>query len=110
MSAQHEIAKLDRALATRGQPVVFRRDDFDTGRQDIPVRAFLKGFDPTELVGGVDLNTSHATLSPSDFASSGLVPQKGDSIIAGGRTQYVDNAEIRRIGDQAVRFELTVTG
>ena len=110
MGAQHAVAALDRILARHGEPVTFQRDDFNTGNVFIPTMAFVRGFDPTELVAGIDVSSSHVTLSPTDFAASGILPTKGDYILVAGKSRYVDVAEIRRIGVTSVRFELRVTG
>lgn len=110
MSAQHEIAKLDRQLAAKGEPVVFRREDFNTGSTDVPTRAFVRGYAPEELVGGIDAHSSKVILSPTDLVAAGFTPKKGDFILVAGKSRFIDVAETRRIGADIVRFDLTVSG
>ncbi|MCE7028929.1 hypothetical protein [Jiella avicenniae] len=109
MSAQHEIAKLDRQLAAKGEPVVFKRVVFETGtEQDVPTRAFIRGATPEEIAAGIDVHTSRIVLSPTGL--SGFIPKEGDQLLVAGSPRSVTVAETRRIGEHIVRFDLQAAG
>jgi hypothetical protein len=109
-AASHAIASLDRHLTGKGEDVILRHEDFNTGRQEAPCRAFIRGYKPTELVGGIDQHSSNVIISPTSLKGTGLTPAEGDYVISGGRTRYVETVEFLRIGTEIVRIELTVTG
>ncbi len=130
MSAEYEIAELDSALAEDGEDIVLRRVTGTTLAsmtfEDVTCRAFVRGYDPRELVAGFTQQDSRVILSsteinaagwPSDAPSSpptidDRIPRKnrGDKCIIASKVRNVEAGVGIYIGDTLIRIELHVLG
>lgn len=113
-SPQATIARLDAALARRGQTVTLQRMDGDTVAQAKTCRAKVTGFEPSELVNGITQDDTKVILSPSGLAgwhSGGenpIVPTADNRIIVAGRARWILAALGIEVDDQVVRIECAV--
>jgi hypothetical protein len=120
------LAALNRALRRRGEDIVLRRTFGTTPSTtfDVPVRAFVRGYKPEELVGGITITDALVITSPLYFekaqwpggelpSSPGVNPRWpriGDRCVIAGRNRRVENVAPVVDGDETVRIELRVTG
>lgn len=124
MTPTQAVAALDRHLAAHGEDVILRRG---LGTQqvpvDAPVRAFVRGLRPEEIVGSLTQTASKVVLSPTDIeaaqwpgAQAGTivgdprVPRRGDKVVIQGRARAVEFAAPIYLGGELTRIELTVLG
>lgn len=124
--ASEAIAALDAALAANGQDIRLVRL---TGTQQIPYevtcRAVVRGYQPSELVGGISQQDSMVILSPTEIDRYGWpgpapspaavgadrrVPRKGDRAVINGVPRAVEAGAGIYVGDELVRIELHVKG
>jgi len=112
MTAATEIAKLDRQLAKNGQTVKLRDKSASNGDNDKPVRAFVRGYQPEELSGGIQQGDSTMILSPTGLAASGFVgPLKRlDRVTVAGKIQIIQVANPVTMNDVIVRWECWLRG
>ena len=106
------ISTLNRQIAKKGQPVQFQRTVVNASPIVIETRAFVRGYRPNELVGGITQADSQAILSPDDFVAAGLdpLPRKGDKLVIAGRLRIIEVANLTRVGTEVVRLDLRVIG
>jgi hypothetical protein len=125
------IARLDAALARRGENVVLRRVVGlapNSTNVDVTVRATVRAAvrsnRPGELIGDMADTDSKVTLSPSDIAAAQWpagevvsvtapepsLPRRGDKVIIAGRVRNVEAVNAVRVADTLVRIELRVLG
>ena len=120
---------MERMLSRYGQDVILRRS-VGTSPQtnvDCTVRAFVRGYKPDELVGGVIQGDSHVIIAGADIdaaqwpggqplqnpprATDPRVPRKGDKVIIEGRLRNVEVADPVYMGTgDLLRVNLTVRG
>ncbi|MHC2016314.1 hypothetical protein [Methylobacterium sp. CM6247] len=106
--AAHEIAKLDRQLAKKGEDVVLRGQDApDDGSQDLTLRAFVRGYKPDELSGGINQGDSEVVLSPTGLT---VDPARLGGLTVAGRYRTIQVANPVRVGGVVVRWNLWITG
>ena len=106
-----------RRMDKDGETVTLRRVNASpTPPTDVSVPARVMGYQPEELVGGINQGQRKVIILAEDVASSGFpapIRQGGtDKIIVRGRTlniQFVDDST-RRIGDTLLAYELTTSG
>lgn len=114
MTPAAAIAMLDQEIAEHGQDVVLRRAVAGGTAIEKTARAFVRGYKPDELTGGIQQGDSLVVLSPSsipaEFAGAASRLRVNDAIIVTGRrrsVQYVDPVEI---GGVIVRYNVLVKG
>jgi len=124
MSPEDAISSLDRTLAQHGQPVTLRRL---LGTQQTPieasVNAFVRNYDPKELVNGLVQGDCMVTLSPTDLEAahwpgatvtqSGadkMVPTVQDKIVIAGVERRIKAPKPIYLNGRLVRIDLTATG
>lgn len=130
MSAFEEIRDLDAALALDGEDVVLRRVTGTTNQIafDCDCRAFVRGYQPHELVAGSGIaqGDSKVIISPTQINATGWpgarplsepastldprVPRRGDKIMINGKLRTIEAADPKSIDGQLVRLELQVRG
>lgn len=113
MTPQEAIDGLDRAIAVAGQTVTLRRVVPNAPAIEKQVRAFVRGYKPEELTGGITMGASEVVISPTDLAGSVFAtsyPQVGDKVTVAGRSRQVTGAEPVMMDDVLVRVNLVVTG
>lgn len=112
--AAHEIAKLDRQIAKKGQDVVLRRVVEDGDPVEAPHRAFSRGYRPDELSGGIQQNVSTLVMSPTNmpaaFATDETMISAGDRVVMRGRTRVIQNVDVVEMNGVVVRYNLTIGG
>lgn len=119
-------ADLDSTLAEDGEDIEIHRL---VGTQLIPIkvtcRAFVRGYKPDEIVGGINQNDKRVILSPTEIIAKGWpgpnssatptnrdrrVPIKGDRVVIQGRNYNVEVAGGIYVRDDLVRIEMQVRG
>ncbi len=119
---------LDQFLAADGQDVILRRITGTTNQVavDCPCRAFVRGYQPKELAGGIIQGDTHVILSATDIiraqwpggeavtnppaATDPRVPRKGDRVIIEGKARTVEYASPTSVNGILHRIDLTVRG
>lgn len=128
MTPAAAIASLDRQLAAIGEDVILRRT-IGTANQvniDVVCRAFVRGYEPKELVGSIVQGDSQVTISPTQInraqwpggqpvtsppsATDPRVPRKGDKMIVAGKPRNVEAAAPIYLAGELVRIDLQVKG
>lgn len=126
MTPQQLIADLDVTLADTGEMITIERL---VGTQEIPIGidclAFVRGYDPDELVGAIQQNDKRVILSPSEITAAGWpgpnssatptdrdrrIPIKGDRATIKGKKYSVEAAGGTYVRDELVRIEMRVRG
>jgi hypothetical protein len=120
--ADSAIAELDSALAEAGQDVTLSRVVAGVAIE-VQCRANVRAYRLKEedVVGGVASAVSIVSLSPTQIADSGWpgvmvpgdtvdpsIPRRNDKVIIDGRTRNVEAVEAVSVGNQVVRFNLSV--
>jgi hypothetical protein len=114
MTPATAIAMLDRQLAAHGSTVTLQRMNGAAIAEAVDVPAFMRGFEPQELVNGITQHDAKVILSPSGLAgwNSGgedpIVPTVDNRFVAAGRTRRIIAAVGIRLGGQVVRIECAV--
>lgn len=120
-----EIAKLDRFLANRGEDIRLRRL-VGAGNQsvaEVKCRAFVRGYAPSQLIGGITQQDSYVILSPTQInkeqwpgghpttiKTDPRVPVKLDKAIIAGKVRNVEAAVGIYMNGELVRIEMRVLG
>lgn len=115
------IARLDDALARRGQGATLKRRIGTTAAYvDLPTRVRLTGYGTADLNGGVKVTDSKFIMSPTPIVAAGAAwpgaagggtdVKIGDFISAEGRLRRVEQVDNIRIGDALVRIEGRISG
>lgn len=113
MTPWRAIAMLDRQIRAHGQPVTLRRMVTNGDPVDLQVGAFVRGYKPEELVGGIAQGDTMVTLSPTSLAGSALEaspPRRNDKVLVDGRLRNVEMADPVRLAGTLVRLNLQVRG
>jgi hypothetical protein len=112
MTPARAIAMLDSQIARNGQTVMLRKGNAANGDADKPVRAFVRGYQPEELSGGIQQGDSTMVLSPTALAASGFAgPLKRlDRVTIAGKMQIIQVANPVMLNDQIVRIECWLRG
>ncbi len=104
---------LDRQIARHGQSLALRKNCAPAdGSADVTVRAFVRGYRPEELAGGVQQTDSQVVISPTvmDGTAFSAGAKRLDKILIDGRLRNVEGANPVRINGVIVRHELWVRG
>jgi len=115
MTPAAAISMLDRQIREHGQNIVLRRPVANGAAIERPARAFVRGYRPDELTGGLQQGDTQVVLSPTgmpaEFADADATRlRKLDRIIFDGRTRTVKFVEPVRVGGALVRLNVTVEG
>lgn len=114
MNAADAIAALDRQIAKHGEDIVLRRFGPNQSVLDRPCRAFVRGYKPNELAGGLQQGDSVLALSPTnmpvEFTGASGRLRVNDRIVVSGRVRNVQFVDPVRIDDVLVRLNVTVRG
>lgn len=119
MTPADAIAILDRQLAEHGQTITLRRNG--SPNVDVSLSAFVRGYEPRELNGGVVQGDSEVTISPTGIGSwpgalaqsdgsDTKVPRKNDKVLIAGRLRNIEASAPIYIGSTLVRINLQVRG
>ncbi|WP_029002727.1 hypothetical protein [Azorhizobium doebereinerae] len=118
------IARLDAALGRRGQGITLKRMS-GAGQArtsvDVDCRAFVRDFDPSELINGMVQGTSEVVISPSEIivaawesgrpaGQDANVPMAGNMVTIRGKDRRVMAAEPFYANDTLVRIRMAVEG
>src|SRR5262245_59096636 len=117
---------LERQLAQHGEDVELRRL---TGTQlisfAVTCRGFVRGYQPEELVGGIEQGDGKVVLSPREIERSGWpgpnssstptdqdrrIPRNNDKCVIAGRARNIEAATPIYLDGELVRIELQVRG
>ena len=115
MTPTQAIAQLDRQIAKSGEPVVLRRIVANGPDITRPFRAFVRGYRPDELVGGIDQGDTLVVLSPTnlpaEFADADATRlRQNDLIEIGGKERNVEYVDPVRLNGALVRINVLVRG
>jgi hypothetical protein len=115
MNAEQSIADLDAMIAENGEDVFLR--DLKAPSTDPAnnpgklVRAFVRGYRPDELAGGIQQGNSTAVISPTSLEDKGITGLKRfGKISIAGRLRNIEVADPVRNNGVVVRWNLWVTG
>jgi hypothetical protein len=129
MTPAEATAMLRRQLAAHGQDVTLQR--VTQGPSGVPVkykvdcRAFVRGYQPAELVGGILQGDSKVIMSAAELEAQGWpgpnssmtptnqdrrIPRKGDDIIIMGKSRNIEVATPFYLNGELVRIELAARG
>ncbi len=116
------IARLDDALARRGQAATVKRR-VGTSLTDfvsLSVRVRLSGYGTADLSSGIKVTDSKFVMSPSAIATAGAAwpgaagggsdIKIGDFMLVEGRQRAIAQVDNVRIGDVLVRIEGRISG
>jgi hypothetical protein len=134
MTPAEATAMLRRQLAAHGQDVTLQRVTQGAGgtqiKYKVECRAFVRGYRPDELVGGILQGDSKVTLSAAEIEEQGWpgpqsskvpvgqdlskqdmrVPRKGDDIYIAGKLRNVEVGVPIYLDNVLVRIELMARG
>jgi hypothetical protein len=129
MTPAEATSMLQRQLAKHGQDVRLQRvTQGPSGQQikySVNCRAFVRGYQPAELVGGILQGDSKVVLSAAEIEAQGWpgpnssttptnqdrrVPRKGDDIIIMGKSRNIEVATPVYLNGELVRIELAARG
>lgn len=106
-SAAEAIAELDDALALAGQDIGLQVVTAGVAGTAADCRALVRGYKPSELVGGIVQNDSKVILSPTGLAT---IPVRGMKAVIGGVPRHIEAAEQIKMDDTLVRIVMWVKG
>ncbi|MDR3474435.1 MAG: hypothetical protein P4M09_22530 [Devosia sp.] len=111
MTSQEAISDLDASLAADGEDVQLQRAGGQTAAT-LACRAFVRGFKPAELAGGIIQGDRLVIISNSEIAAQAWPgpPKKPDSVVIAGRVTTIQGVETIRLGAVAVRHNIQVRG
>ncbi|MER8762889.1 hypothetical protein [Mesorhizobium sp. M0968] len=101
------IARLDDALARRGQDVKLRKTNTAVGQ--VTVRAKVRFYKPDEIAGIITAGDSKIILSPTGLDAFGVPPANGFVVVDGSPRRIIVPNPIMS-GGVLVRIELQVRG
>lgn len=119
------IDDLDRELRSCGEDVVLCRMQLIAGVQSIAeqvtCRAFVRGYEPNQMMGGITQQDSRVVISPTEIIASGWtsgkpanedrrVPMKNNKVIIQGKVRNVEAAVGKYVANELVRIEMRVLG
>lgn len=118
MTPVQAIAQLDRQIAKSGETVTLRRFVPNQPAIEKPHRAFVRGYRPDELVGGIFQGDSLVVMSPTKFpaefadfsnpADNALRLKTNEGILISGRRRTVQYVDPVRMNGVVVRVNVLV--
>lgn len=116
-----ETAALDAALARAGmEDVVLRRTSGvapSVTNYDVTVRAAVRSYSPSELVGGIAETDRLVIISPTQILAANWpngapenIPRRLDKVVIAGAVNNVESVNPIFIGSELVRIEMRVRG
>jgi hypothetical protein len=119
MTPAGAIAALDRQLAAHGENVTLTR----VGGASVTVRAFVRGYAPDQLVGGISQQDVKIICSPAEIDAAGWpetpqvtaagdkrIPRRGDMVKTSRGPAAVQSAGGVYIDGTLVRIEIQARG
>ena len=97
------IARLDAAIARRGQTIQLRRGAAGPVREG---PGFVRGYDVEKVVGLITLADRKVIISPTDFGSD--LPRASDDFASIGKLGKVQEVEPIYLAGTLVRIEMRV--
>lgn len=112
MTPAQAIAQLDRKIAGNGQGVTLRRVVANAPAVEKPARAFVRGYRPSELVGGILQGDYLVILSPTSLPAefANPLPRSPDKLKFDGLTLNIQYIEPVRLNGVLVRLNITARG
>lgn len=119
------ITDLNASLAADGEQIVLQRVTLGPAgaliRFSVDCRAFVRGYEPSEMIGGITQQDSRVIISPTQIETAGWtsgrpadedrrVPVKGNKAIIQGKERNVEAAVGKYVAGQLVRIEMRVLG
>lgn len=101
------IARLDAALARRGQDVILRKTNTVTGQ--VTVRARVRDYRADELVGIIQHGASKVVVSPTGLTTFGVPPKNG-FVVVDGQPRRIESVNPIRVAGTLVRIDMMVMG
>ena len=100
-------------ISQYGEPVILRRVAGNGIRFDVTVTAVVRGYQPNELISGIQQGDRLVILSNREIASRQWPgpPRQGDQVVIRGKTTTVQAASATVvIGDEIAKHTLQVRG
>lgn len=124
MTPDEAIADLNQALVEDGQPIRLQRLVNVGGSQmptEVTCQAFVRGYQPQELVGGITQQDVKVIFSPTEIIAASWqsgrpanedtrVPMKGNRVFINGRARNVEAAAGLYMAGDLVRIEMQCRG
>lgn len=107
MNPEQAISALDAQIAAHGQTVTLRTKH-DASGQSLGCKAFVRGFKPAELVGGLQQGDTLVVLSPNDVVGWADGIKTTNFIEIAGAVRSVKSVETVRMNDAVVRINVQV--
>jgi hypothetical protein len=108
MNPAQLIRDLDGALAEVGQDVILRTGNTTEGQ--VTVRAFVRGYEPSELIGLIKQGDKKVTVSPTGLGGFGE-PRENQFVVVDGKPRAIQGEpEFIRVDSVLVRINMTVRG
>ena len=101
------IARLDAALVRRGQNVILRTGNTTVGQ--ITIRARVRGYKPSEVIGIIQQGDSKVVVSASSLITFGMPTTAGFVVVNGVPRRIISVVPIQP-GGTLVRVDLQVRG
>jgi hypothetical protein len=111
LTPEAAISALDRQIAQSGQDVTLTF--VETGSTAaVPIRAFVRGYQPHELVGGIIQGDTLVVVSPTSLMAADRLPRRNDRVTIAGRVRHIEDVIPIYMGlaDQLVRLNIQVRG
>jgi hypothetical protein len=107
LTPEAAIAALDRQIAQSGQTVIltFVETELTTA---IPIPAFVRGYQPQELVGGIIQGDTLVVVSPTNLIAAPRLLRRNDRVTIAGRVRHIE--DVIPVGDPPVRLNIQVRG
>lgn len=93
------VASVEADIEREGEPVELLRNLPDGGQLTASLKAFVRGFKPEELGGGIVQGDRAMHVAPRKLAAAGWpdAPRKPDQVTIAGKTATVQSCETRRL-------------
>lgn len=101
------IARLDAAIARRGQTVTLRKTNTAVGQ--VTVGGHVRNFKPDEIVGIIQQGDTNVIVSPTGLETFGVPPINGFVVIDGVPRRIVGVTPMKS-ANTLVRIEIQVSG
>lgn len=111
MTPASAIATLDRLIRADGQNVTIIFVEI-SGETQFPTRAFSRGYQPHELIGGIEQGDTLAIISATGLINAPRLPRRNDRLLlsATAKMKNIENGTAVDLGEQLVRMNLQLRG